>query len=30
AAAVTRNTEEWGVYVGNPAVKKGLPSYEVY
>lgn len=30
AAAVTRNTDEWGVYVGNPAVKKGLPSYEVY
>jgi sugar O-acyltransferase (sialic acid O-acetyltransferase NeuD family) len=30
AAAVTRNTEEWGVYVGNPAIKKGPPSYEVY
>ena len=30
AAAVTRNTEPWGVYVGNPAIKKGAPSYEVY
>ena len=30
AAAVTRNTEAWGVYVGNPAIKKGAPSYEVY
>lgn len=30
AAAVTRNTEAWGVYVGNPAVKKGTPSHEVY
>lgn len=30
AASITKNTEAWGVYVGNPAVKKGLPSYEVY
>ena len=31
AAAVTRDTEDWGVYVGNPAIKKGTrPSYEVY
>ncbi|WP_461049100.1 acetyltransferase [Spirosoma arcticum] len=31
AAAVTRDTEAWGVYVGNPAIKKGTrPSYEVY
>jgi len=30
AASITRNTEAWGVYVGNPAVKKGLPSHEVY
>ena len=31
AAAVTRDTDAWGVYVGNPALKKGTrPSYEVY
>ncbi len=30
AAAVTRNTEAWGVYVGNPAVKKSAFSYDVY
>jgi len=30
AAAVTKNTEEWGVYVGNPAEKKAIPSYKAY
>ena len=30
-ASITKNTEEWGVYIGNPAIKKGSkPSYEVY
>lgn len=28
-ACVTKNTTEWGVYVGNPAEKKGAPSYKV-
>ena len=31
AAAIVKNTEEWGVYVGNPAKKlEGKISYEVY
>ena len=30
SAAVTKDTEEWGVYVGNPARKTAKPSYEVY
>lgn len=31
SASITKDTEEWGVYIGNPAVKKGnRPSYEVY
>ena len=30
AAAITKNTEEWGVYVGNPAEKKAIPSHKVY
>ena len=30
AAAVTKNTEAWGVYVGNPAEKKSVPSHKVY
>lgn len=30
-ASITRDTEDWGVYIGNPAVKKGTrPSHEVY
>jgi sugar O-acyltransferase (sialic acid O-acetyltransferase NeuD family) len=30
AASVVKNTEPWGVYVGNPAEKKPSPSYKVY
>jgi acetyltransferase-like isoleucine patch superfamily enzyme len=30
AAAITKPTEAWGVYVGNPAEKKAVPSYKVY
>lgn len=30
AAAITKNTEAWGVYVGNPAAKKDIPSYKAY
>jgi sugar O-acyltransferase (sialic acid O-acetyltransferase NeuD family) len=30
AAAITKNTEEWGVYVGNPAKKLPKVSYEMY
>ena len=29
AAAVTRNTEAWGVYKGNPAKKGDVPSREL-
>lgn len=29
-ASITKNTEEWGVYIGNPAKKTDKPSYEVY
>lgn len=29
-ASLTRDTEDWGVYIGNPAKKKNKPSYEVY
>ncbi|WP_456460917.1 acetyltransferase [Reichenbachiella sp.] len=31
SSSVTKDTEEWGVYIGNPATKKGnKPSYEIY
>ncbi|WP_266366583.1 acetyltransferase [Tellurirhabdus rosea] len=30
AAAIYKPTEEWGVYIGNPAKKLPQPSYEVY
>jgi sugar O-acyltransferase (sialic acid O-acetyltransferase NeuD family) len=31
ASLTKQNTEEWGIYVGNPAKKRGdRPSYEVY
>lgn len=31
SANITKDTEEWGVYIGNPAVKKGVKlSHEVY
>ncbi|NGP87358.1 acetyltransferase [Fodinibius halophilus] len=31
ASLVSQETEEWGIYVGNPAKRKGSkPSYEVY
>ncbi len=30
AAAITKSTEAWGVYVGNPAEKKAVPSYKAY
>ncbi|GAA0856823.1 acetyltransferase [Aliiglaciecola litoralis] len=30
SASLTRDTDEWGVYIGNPAKKKSKPSYEVY
>ncbi|RYF03152.1 MAG: sugar O-acyltransferase, partial [Oxalobacteraceae bacterium] len=30
AAAVTKNTDAWGVYVGNPAEKRPIPSYKAY
>ncbi|MDO6709119.1 acetyltransferase [Aliiglaciecola sp. 2_MG-2023] len=29
-SSLTRDSEEWGVYIGNPAKKKIKPSYEVY
>lgn len=30
-ASITKDTEEWGVYIGNPGMKKGnKPSHEVY
>ncbi len=31
SASITKHTEAWGVYTGNPARKKGnKPSYEIY
>jgi len=30
AAAITKSTEAWGVYMGNPAEKKAVPSHKVY
>jgi sugar O-acyltransferase (sialic acid O-acetyltransferase NeuD family) len=30
AASITKNTEAWGVYVGNPAEKRPIPSYKAY
>jgi sugar O-acyltransferase (sialic acid O-acetyltransferase NeuD family) len=30
ASAVTKSTEAWGVYVGNPAEKRAIPSYKAY
>ncbi|GAA4463406.1 acetyltransferase [Nibrella saemangeumensis] len=30
AAAIYKNTEEWGVYIGNPAKKLPQPSHEAY
>ncbi len=30
AAAITKPTEAWNVYIGNPAEKKSIPSYKVY
>ena len=30
AAAIYKPTEEWGVYIGNPAKKLPQPSYDVY
>ncbi|RAJ92127.1 sugar O-acyltransferase (sialic acid O-acetyltransferase NeuD family) [Larkinella arboricola] len=30
AAAVIKSTEPWGVYMGNPAEKKPVPSHKVY
>ncbi|GAB3947928.1 acetyltransferase [Spirosoma harenae] len=30
AAAITKPTEAWGVYVGNPAEKRPIPSYKAY
>lgn len=29
-ACVTKNTQEWSVYVGSPAKKKSVKSYEIY
>lgn len=29
-ACVTRNTEEWGVYIGSPAKLKNVKSFEIY
>jgi sugar O-acyltransferase (sialic acid O-acetyltransferase NeuD family) len=29
-ASINKDTEEWGVYIGNPARKGSKPSYEVY
>ncbi len=29
-ATITKDTEEWGVYVGNPGRKTGKPSHAVY
>lgn len=30
SASITKNTEPWGVYIGNPAKKIAKPSYETY
>nr|WP_293841117.1 acetyltransferase [uncultured Arsenicibacter sp.] len=30
ASAIYKNTDEWGVYIGNPAKKLPKPSYETY
>ncbi|WP_421830111.1 acetyltransferase [Larkinella sp.] len=30
AAAVIKSTEAWGVYMGNPAEKRPIPSHKVY
>ncbi len=30
ASAIYKNTDEWGVYIGNPAKKLPKPSYESY
>ncbi|GAB3760025.1 acetyltransferase [Spirosoma pomorum] len=30
ASAITKSTEAWGVYVGNPAEKRSIPSYKAY
>jgi sugar O-acyltransferase (sialic acid O-acetyltransferase NeuD family) len=30
ASAITKSTEAWGVYVGNPAEKRAIPSYKAY
>ncbi|MFC5408934.1 acetyltransferase [Larkinella bovis] len=30
AASITKSTEAWGVYMGNPAEKKPIPSHKVY
>jgi len=29
-ASISKNTEEWGVYIGSPAKKTSKPSYEVF
>ena len=29
-ACVTKNTQEWGVYVGNPAKLRDVKSYDIY
>jgi sugar O-acyltransferase (sialic acid O-acetyltransferase NeuD family) len=29
-ALITKDTEPWGVYIGNPAVKTDRPSYDTY
>ena len=29
-SCITKNTIEWGIYVGNPSILKGNNSYEVY
>lgn len=30
SASITKDTEEWGVYIGSPAKKTPTPSYETY
>ncbi|WP_128545211.1 acetyltransferase [Larkinella soli] len=30
AASITKPTEPWGVYMGNPAEKKSMPSHKIY
>lgn len=30
SASITKNTQEWGVYLGNPAVLKNNKSFKVY